>query len=175
MRRLFIAALTAAAGLVAGAGSVRADSVEVSGVHLCCPRCVSVAAQAVGKVDGVTDAKGDRATKKVTFTAKDEKATKAAQAALTEAGFYGTFKVDGKELPAEAAPAKKDEKLAEVTVTKAHICCGACKTAATKLFTDAKVEFPEGKKDTIKVTGKDLNSADVLEILHKAGFGGKVD
>ena len=174
MRRVFIAAIAAAAGLVAGAGSVRADSVEVSGVHLCCARCVSVAAKAVS-VDGVTDAKGDRTTHTVTFTAKDEKAIKAAQAALTEAGFYGTFKVDGKELPAEAAPAKKDEKLTEVTVTKAHICCGACKTAATKLFTDSKVEFPAGMKDTIKITGKDLSSTNVLEILHKAGFGGKVD
>ena len=175
MRRLFIAALAAAAGLVAGAGSVRADSVEVSGVHLCCPRCVTVAQQAVGKVDGVTDAKGDRTTKKVTFTAKDEKTAKAAQAALTEAGFYGTFKVDGKELPNETPAAKKDEKLTEVTVTKAHICCGACKTAAKNLFKDSTVDFPEGKKDTIKITGKDLNTADVLEVLHKAGFGGKVD
>ena len=175
MRRLFIAALAAATGLVGGAGSLRADSVEVTGVHLCCPRCVTVAAGAVGKVEGVTDAKADRATKKVTFTAKDEKATKAAQAAFTEAGFYGTFKVDGKELAGEAAPTKKDEKLTEVTVTKAHICCGACKTAAKALFKDSEVSFPDGMKDVIKVTGKDLSSADILETLHKAGFGGKVD
>jgi hypothetical protein len=173
MRRLLIAAFAAAAGLAASAVSAQADSVEVSGVHLCCPRCVSVAQLAVGKVDGITDAKGDRTTKKMTFTAKDEKATKAAKAALTEAGFFGTFKVDGKEMAAETTPAKKGEKVAEVTVKGAHICCGACKTAATGLFKDAKVEFPE--KDTIKITGKDLDTADVLEILHKAGFGGKVD
>lgn len=172
MRRFFLAAAAAVLGLAAGAVAVRADSVEVSGVHLCCNRCVSVASQAVGKVDGVTDAKGDRATKKLTFTAKDEKAVKAAKDALTEAGFFGTFKVDGKDI-ADTTEAKKGEKVAEVTVKGAHICCGACKTAATGLFKEAKVEFPG--KDTIKITGKDLDTADVLSILHKAGFGGKID
>jgi hypothetical protein len=173
MRRLLIAAVAALAGLATGASSTRADSVEVSGVHLCCNRCVTVASQAVGKVDGVSDAKADRTTKKLTFTAKDEKATMAAKAALTEEGFFGTFKVDGKEMAADATPAKKGEKVAEVTVKGAHICCGACKAAATGLFKEAKVEFPG--KNTIKISGKDLDTADVLTILHKAGFGAKID
>ena len=171
MKRLFVSAFVALAGFVSG--SAYADSVEVSGVHLCCGKCVQVASQAVGKVDGVTDVKGDRATKSLKFTAKDESATKAAKAALTEAGFFGTFKVDGKDLPADAAGEKKTDKVAEVTVKGAHICCGSCKASATKLFSGSKVEFPG--TNTIKVTGTDLNAADVIETLHKAGFGGKVD
>jgi hypothetical protein len=173
MRRFVIVAAAALVALANGAISARADSVEVSGVHLCCPRCVTVASQAVGKVDGITDAKADRTTKKVTFSAKDEKATLAAKAALTEAGFFGTFKVDGKELASDAAPAKKGTQVAEVTVKGAHICCNACKNAAKGLFKEAKVEFPE--KDTIKLSGKDLDTADVLTTLHKAGFGGKIE
>jgi hypothetical protein len=172
MRRFLLAAATALLGLASGAVTARADSVEVSGVHLCCNRCVTVAVGAVGKAEGVSDAKGDRATKKLTFTAKDEKAVKAAQAALTEAGFAGTFKVDGKELAAEST-AKEGKKVADVTVTGAHICCNACKNAAKGLFKDATVDFPG--KDTIKITGKDLDTANVLSILHKAGFGGKID
>jgi NMD protein affecting ribosome stability and mRNA decay len=172
MKRIFIAAVAVAAGLAASASSVRADSVEVSGVHLCCGACVQAAAKAV-KVDGVTDAKADRTTKKVTFTAKDEKATQAAKAALIEAGFYGTFKVDGKDLAEETVSGKKGEKAAEVTVKNAHICCNACKNAAKGLFKDSTVEFPA--KNTIKVTGTDLDAAAIIETLHKAGFGGKVD
>ena len=60
-----------------------------------------------------------------------------------------------------------------MTVKGAHICCGACKNAATKLFTGSKVEFPG--TNTIKVTGTDLNAADVIDTLHKAGFGGKIE
>jgi hypothetical protein len=174
MRRLVVAAVAAVVGLASGAISARADSVEVTGVHLCCNRCVTVAVGAVGKAEGVSDAKGDRATKKLTFTAKDDKAVKAAQAALTEAGFNGSWKVDGKDVAGEAAP-KDGKKVAEVTVSGAHICCNACKNAAKGLFKDATVDFPTGKKDTIKITGKDLDTADVLSILHKAGFGGKID
>jgi copper chaperone CopZ len=173
MKRLFACAVAAFASLVAGPAVVKADSVEVSGVHLCCPQCVRVATNAISKVDGVSEVKGDRATKTVKFTAKDEAATKAAKSALTEAGFAGTFKVDGKDLPADAPGEKKTEKVAEVTVKGAHICCGACKNAATKLFTNSKVEFPG--KDTIKVSGSDLTVSGVLDTLHKAGFGGKVD
>jgi periplasmic mercuric ion binding protein len=171
MKRLFVSALVALAGLVSG--SVRADSVEVSGVHLCCGRCVQAATQAISKVDGISDVKGDRATKSVKFTAKDESAVKAAKTALTDAGFHGTFKVDGKTLPADAAGETKVDKVAEVTVKGAHICCGSCKKAATNLFTGSKVEFPGS--NTIKVTGTDLNSAEVVEKLHKAGFGGKIE
>ncbi|HEV8062681.1 MAG TPA: heavy-metal-associated domain-containing protein [Gemmataceae bacterium] len=173
MKRLFIAAVAAAAGLAASAGSARADGVEVSGVHLCCGACVRAATQAVSKVDGVSDAKADRPTKKVTFTAKDEATAKAAKAALIEAGFFGTFKVDGKDLPEATTEAKKTDKVAEVTVKNAHICCNACKNAAKGLFKDSTVDFPE--KNVIKVTGKDLDAAAIVETLHKAGFGGKVD
>ena len=124
-------------------------------------------------MDGISDAKADRPTKKLTFTAKDEATAKAAKAALIAAGFYGTFKVDGKDLPEATTEAKKTDKVAEVTVKGAHICCGSCKNAAKKLFKDSTVEFPE--KNTIKVTGKDLDAAAIIATLHKAGFGGKVD
>jgi bacterioferritin-associated ferredoxin len=173
MRSLFVAGLAAVLGLSAGAVSARADEMELTGVHLCCNQCVRVASQVVGKVEGVTDTKGDRNGKKLTFTAKDQKTGQAAQKALADAGFFGILMIGGKEVPAEAAATAKSDKAAELTVSKVHLCCGACKNAAKALFKDSTVDFPG--TNTMKLTGKDLDKSKVLEVLNKAGFGGKID
>ena len=70
-----------------------------------------VATQAISKVDGISDVKGDRATKSVKFAAKDASAIKAAKAALSDAGFHGTFKVDGKDYQPTLPVKRKSTRL----------------------------------------------------------------
>jgi copper chaperone CopZ len=172
MRQLFLVA-AALAGVAFGAGQLQAGKVEIKGVHICCPACAKAIGATLKDVEGVSDAKCDQKTKTVTFTTKDEKTTAAALKALMEAGFYGTATEDGKELKSEAPTPKKGEKADEVTVTKVHVCCGACKKAISALFKDAKVDFPAA--GDVKVSGKGLDKAEVLETLRKAGFNGKID
>lgn len=171
MRQLFLA--TVVASLALGTGSVRADQVELKGVHLCCGQCVKGAAAALSKVDGVSDAKCDQKGKTVSFTAKDAKAAQAGLKSLADAGFFGTATDDGKPVKIEASAAKKGDKSAEVTVKNVHLCCNRCKKDATALFGDAKVDFPA--KNVIKISGKDLDKSEVLETLRKAGFNGTVE
>ena len=177
MRQLFVAAAVLAfAGLTAG--PALAGKVEVKGSHVCCPQCANTIKKALEKVDGVSDvaaAKGQP----ITFTAKDEKAAAAGVKALMDAGFAGTATDDGKEVKNETTAPKKGEKADEVTIKNVHICCNQCKNAVTKLFKDDKVTFADEDKTTktatIKISGKDLDKAEVLEELRKAGYNGTVE
>jgi len=172
MRQLWIAIL--AAIFIAGlpTGKAQAEKLEVKGVHLCCGSCVKAVEGILGKVDGVSAVTCDRTKKTITFEAKDEKARKEAVSALTDGGFYGEITSEkGEKLTAPAAP--KSEKADEVAVKNVHVCCNSCKRAITALFKDEKVEFPA--KNEVKISGKDLDKAKVVETLRKAGFNGKVD
>lgn len=65
-------------------------SATVSGVHLCCGKCVKAVESAVTAVNGV---KSHTATKDApTFTVEGEFNTKALAAALNKAGFSGSIK-----------------------------------------------------------------------------------
>src|SRR5262245_60063436 len=121
--------LTAAVLLLAGSTGavVRAENVEVKGVHLCCNACVKSVASILKKVEGVSDAKCDRDTKTVTFTAKDAATAKMAFESLAKGGFYGKATCDGKALQIKAeAPAGK---VNSVTINDVHVCCNACRKA----------------------------------------------
>lgn len=173
MRQRVLATLVAVAFLAFTTGTAFAGKVEVKGVHICCNNCIKAIGEVLGKVDGVSDAKCDKATMTVTFTGKDEKATKAALEGLFNAGFFGKATEDDKEVKVEVAAPKKGEKADEITVKGVHVCCQQCKTALTKLYNEAKVEFPA--KNTITIKGKDLDKASVIESLRQAGFNGKID
>src|SRR5262249_33887245 len=140
MRKLtvFVAALIST---TAGAAQALAENVEVKGPHICCPQCVKAAVGLLKDVDGVSDAKADAKSKTVTFTAKDEKAAQAGFKALVDGGFFGQATCGGKELKI-AVPAGEG-KANSVSVTKVHVCCGACQKAIKGLFADAKVSFEE--------------------------------
>ncbi len=174
MRQLLLTAVAAVATLVLGAAPTAAGEVEVAGVHLCCNRCGVEAGKILAKVEGVSDAKADRGKKTVSFKAKDEKAAEAGIKALLDGGFFGAAKLDGKEIKAEAPLPKKGEKADEVVVKGVHVCCNACKTAIGKLFKDVKIDYvgDEVQKD-VKISGKGLDKAEVLETLRKEGLNGK--
>jgi mercuric ion binding protein len=178
MRQLFLAlvATSAVAGLCVG--RAEAGKVEVKGVHLCCGSCTKAVGATLKTVDGVTDAKCDTKTKTVTFTTKDEKATTAAVTALFASGFFGTATDDGKEVKVETETPKKGEKADEVVIKGVHACCPACQGAIKKTLpegTKAAFGDKEGAQVTVTLTGKDLDKADILEALHKAGFNGKIE
>jgi copper chaperone CopZ len=173
MRPCFIA-LVAAAGLAVG--SAHAGKVEVKGVHLCCPQCIKGVAGILKGVDGVADAKCDQKSKTVSFTTKDEKVTAAAVKALFDGGYFGAPTDDGKAVKVDVPSPKAGEKADDVTVKGVHVCCPQCQKAITALFKDSKVSYSgDGAQKEVKVSGKGLEKAAVLETLRKAGFTGKVD
>jgi copper chaperone CopZ len=174
--RQFLAAAVATVALAGlGLGQARADKVEMKGAHVCCPQCVKLAKEALAKVDGVSEGDADKEAKTITFTAKDEKAAAAGIKALVDNGFFGTATKDGKDLKVEGATVKKGTKSDSVTVKDVHVCCGQCKKAIEGLFKDAKVSY-EGSKAVkdVKIESKDLDAADVIDVLRKAGFNGTV-
>ena len=114
-------------------------------------------------------AKGD-----ISFTTTDDKTTTTAVTALLDGGFIGAASDDGKEIKPVLTTPKAGDKADSVTVTDTHVCCPKCQAAIKgTLPADAKAEFPD--KTTVKITGKDLDKAEILESLRKAGFNGKVE
>jgi copper chaperone CopZ len=158
------------------AGQAGNKAVEVKGPHICCKQCVNVVNSILKKVDGVSDVKADTKTKVVTFSAKDDKTAMAGFKALVDGGFFGSATEDGKEIKLAPSAAKKGEKANVVTVKDVHVCCGACQTAIKNIFSDSKVTFdgPTPQR-TVRIEGKDLDRADVLETLHKTGFNGSLE
>lgn len=157
------------------AGAAFAGPVEVKGPHICCGQCVKVAVGLVSKVDGVSEAKADAKAKTVTFTAKDDAAAEAGVKALFEGGFYGKATHDGKDIKIKTGAPKKGEKADAVTVKGVHMCCGQCRTAAKKLFPDAKVSFEgPGPQQDVRVEAAGLDPRVVLDTLRKSGFNGTV-
>ena len=170
MRQRVLAAAALAAVVAWGAGTAQAGKVEVKGAHVCCPSCVKAITGTLAKVDGVSDADAMKGGS-ITFTTKDEKATKAALQALADKGFAGTATDDGKEVKIDLPTATG--KADTVTVTETHVCCGNCQKEIKKLFPDAKsIDFPD--KSTVTITGKDIDKGAVLDTLRKDGFNGTI-
>jgi copper chaperone CopZ len=172
MRQL-VAAVAVAFLAGFGVQAARAEKVEIKGVHLCCPACVKSVAGILGKVDGVSDAKCDRAEKTVTFTASDAKTARKAFDALRKGGFFGQATCEGKEMKTKNTASK--DKAAKVTVNDVHVCCGACKKAVEKLFKDATITYTgDGPQRNVTIAGENLTPAAVLQTLRAAGFNGTV-
>src|SRR5262249_38133968 len=115
-----IVGITAAVLSAAQAGG---GAVEIKGPHICCKQCVKIASGILGKVEGVSDAKADVASKTITFTAKDEKAAKAGVKAIIDGGFFGKATLAGKDLTVDAVTPKKGSKADMVSVKDVHVCC----------------------------------------------------
>jgi copper chaperone CopZ len=177
MRQLWVPALAAVA-VLGLASSVRAGKVEVKGLHLCCPQCEKAAMMILGKVKGVSEAEADRDNGTVTFTAKDSKAAVAGLQALVAGGFYGAATEDGTKAfkPAEKDLPKKGDKADTIVIKGVHACCKRCEKAITKVFDGKEVEFAnkKGPQQDVKISGKGLDKAEILEALRKAGFNGTV-
>jgi hypothetical protein len=176
MRQLFVVTLAVVAGLALAAGPSLAGQVEVKGVHLCCNQCVKVAGGILAKVEGVSNAMCDREAKTVKFTAKDAKAATAGVQALLDGGFFGAATDDGKEVKVAVATPPAGAKGASVTIKEVHVCCNACRKIIQGLFEGTTIEYAGTQvQKEVKISGKDLDKAAVLETLRKAGFNGKVE
>lgn len=69
----------------------KANSITVTGVHLCCPACVRAVGGAVNDVDGVSSASCDREAKTCTVSGENI-SVEALVKALNDAGFHATVK-----------------------------------------------------------------------------------
>jgi copper chaperone CopZ len=172
LQRLFV--LGVLCGALAFAGPARAETkVELKGVHLCCPACVTAVGNVLKKVDGV---KGmcDRQARTVTITAPDDKAAQQAIEALAAAGFHG--EVSNKDLAIKDDSGAEAGKVKTLTVTGAHNCCNACCRAikdTVKKVAGVTGDTAKPKADTFDVTG-DFDAADLVKALNAAGFHVKV-
>jgi copper chaperone CopZ len=171
MRQLGIVPLVVVVAAAIGVGPVRADKVELQGMHICCKACARDIEATLNKVGGVTDIAIDAKAGTVSYSAPKAKAGESVQT-LRQAGFYpSAVKVDG-----VAAAQPKEEPIAgkadELVIKDVHICCGRCKSTIEKLYPGTKVEFPA--KDEVKLAGKQLDKNAVLETLRKAGFNGTI-
>lgn len=174
LRKLSFGAVALVALAPLWAGQLQPRKVELKGVHMCCDVCAKGCVERVLQtVDGVSDVKPDYKAKTVTFSAKDERVAAAALKALFDSGSFGTATVAGKDLAVDAPAPRKGEKTNEVTVKNVHVCCKVCVKTINNLFKGLKVEFlGDQRQKQVKISGTDLDAAEVLDRLRKAGFNG---
>jgi mercuric ion binding protein len=152
---------------------VRADTtVELKGVHLCCPACVKAVGEIVKK-EGAAP-KCDMKAKTVSITAKDDATAQKVLDALAAGGFSGES--DNKDLKMKDDSGVEKGKVKTLTVTGVHNCCGACCKAikeTVKKVDGVKGDTAKPKTDTFDVTG-DFDAAELVKALNAAGFHVKV-
>jgi copper chaperone CopZ len=167
-------AAVAAAGMLLTGMADPVVKIEVKNMHLCCGGCEGAATKAVEEGGG-KEAKADKGSKTLTFTAKDEKVAQAALDKLAAAGFYGevekpfAFKADSKtELP----PKAKAVKVSSATFKGAHNCCEACNKAlveAIKSVEGVESEEAKAKEATFSVKGA-FDPAALVKAVNAAGY-----
>lgn len=161
--------LIVAAALVA-VSDVQADSVKLSGVHLCCGSCVKGVERATAKFKGV-ETEVDKGARTVSLSgAKTD--LKKAMASLARAGYYGTSSGDLKMAVAKAKPGK----VKSLTVAGVHLCCGGCVKSVNKALgsvTGVKGNTAAKRAETFEVSGNFEPQA-VIAALAKAGLAARV-
>jgi len=161
----------------ASAATVQAGNVTVKKVHVCCGACVAAIDKSLKGVTGVTDAKADRKSKTVSFTAENDKAAEAGIKALAKAGFHGAAAHDSKKLNFPASGAKKGDKSNSITLNGVHLCCGGCKSTAKRAFRGLKGVLDvkcDSKAKTVALTGTSIDVVAAVAALNKAGFHGSL-
>jgi len=148
---------------------IQAESVKLTGVHLCCGSCVKGVERATAKIKGVeTDVNKGAGTVSLSGSKAN---LKKAMAALGRAGYYG--KSSG-ELKMAVAKAKRG-KVESLTVAGVHLCCGGCvKSVAKALGSVAGVKGNTAAKraKTFEVSGNFEPQA-VIDALAKAGLAAR--
>ena len=151
-------------------------TVTLSKVHICCGDCVDAVAQ-IGSdtrfpVPAGVTITADRGTESIIVKAPTGKDAQAALRSILGSGFYGIS-----DQPAVSIPDLKPDDFITNTmvVTGTHLCCGGCVRAFTKAVESVDgVESCEAKTGakSVKVTGKDFKTYEVMKALREAGFGG---
>lgn len=145
-----------------------AETVTLTNVHNCCKKCTDGLNKAVATAPGVT-AKIEKTT--VTLTAASDKDIQAAVDAIVKAGYVGTS--DSPKIKATAGTGA-DAKVATLTVSGVHLCCGKCVAAvdkAVKAVPGVTSDDAAKGADSFKVEGN-FNAKDLMEALAAAGFTG---
>ncbi|MBV8881307.1 MAG: hypothetical protein JO332_15180 [Planctomycetaceae bacterium] len=172
-------AAIAAAGICLTGMADPAVKIEVKNMHLCCGGCEGAATKAIEEGGG-KEAKADKATKTLSFTAANEKVAQAALDKLAAAGFWGevekpfAMKDDsGTLLPPKAKPVK----LSSGTFKGAHNCCDACNKAlkeAIKGVEGVESDDAAAKGASFTVKGA-FDPAALVKAVNAAGYHVKLD
>ncbi|HZE98092.1 MAG TPA: cation transporter [Planctomycetota bacterium] len=174
-----VMAALAAAGMALAGMADPVVKIEVKNMHLCCGGCEGAATKAV-EDGGGKEAKADKASKTLTFTAKDEKVAQAALDKLAAAGFWGevekpfSMKDDsGTLLP----PKAKAVKLSSGTFKGAHNCCESCSKALKEAIKGVEgVESDDAKAKEASFTVKGaFDPAALVKAVNAAGYHVKLD
>ncbi|MCX6854314.1 MAG: cation transporter [Verrucomicrobia bacterium] len=165
---------TLLASLFFAASFVSAETtITLSGVHNCCKSCTNGITKAGGSVEGVTvTAEG----KMVKVTSKSKVSAKKAVEAIMAAGYFGTSDAAEEQASSSFSTTKPVKKLAEATVSGAHLCCQKCANAmieAVKAVPGVSEHTIVSKASTFTVKG-DFTEADLIAGMNKAGFTGVV-
>jgi copper chaperone CopZ len=157
---------------LAFAVSASADSsAKITGVHLCCKKCVTGVQKAVDKVPNAkAEIDADNGT--VTLSGPDAATVQKAADSMVEAGYFGKSS-DVKMDPTSGA---KGAKVSKLTVEGVHLCCAKCVKAADKALKSVPgVKENTAAKDakSFDVTG-DFNDKEVFTALQNEGLTGKV-
>jgi mercuric ion binding protein len=169
-----VMAALAAAGMMLTGMADPVVKIEVKNMHLCCGGCEGAATKAVEEGGG-KEAKADKGTKTLSFTAANEKVAQAALDKLAAAGFWGevekpfAFKDDSKTL---LPPKAKPVKISNGTFKGAHNCCDACNKAlveAIKGVEGVESEECKAKEATFTVKGA-YDPAALVKAVNAAGY-----
>jgi copper chaperone CopZ len=176
MRRIGVGIFAVAACAAALVGMVLPETkVEVKGLHLCCGGCVSAATGAVSGAGG-KDAKGDKDSGTLTFSAPNEKAAQRALDALAAAGFHGDTGNKALAMKDESV-GPKPVKMTTVTLKGIHNCCEGCAKpikAAIEKVEGVTSEDVKAKETTLTVKGN-FDLLKLYKALYDAGYHATVD
>ncbi len=151
-------------------GFLAAETITLSGVHLCCKGCIRGAEKAASST-GAT-AKADHKKKTVTITAADAAAVQKAVDALGKNGYYGKSSNASISIKADAP----DKKVSSCTVSGVHLCCKKCVKALDKVIDNlegAEAHTAVSQHDTFKVKGNFSLKA-LQKALHAEGLSGTI-
>jgi copper chaperone CopZ len=170
----FLGVVLGVASVLGLAGAAPADTtVEIKGVHLCCPACVAAVGKIVKEVEGVKAACNQQKST-VTLTAADEKTIQKAVDALAAGGFHGN--TGSKDVTFKDDSGVEKGKVKSLTVTGVHNCCGQCNNkikATLKKVDGVTGDTAKPRENTFEVTG-DFDAGELVKALNAAGFHVKV-
>jgi len=151
-------------------GFLAAETITLSGVHLCCKGCIRGAEKAVA-TSGAT-AIADHKKKTVIITAADAAAAQKAVDALGKGGYYGKSSNAAIAIKQDAP----DKKVSSCTVSGVHLCCKKCLKALDVMIDNlegAESHTAVSQHDTFKVKG-DFSLKALQKALHGVGLSGTI-
>jgi hypothetical protein len=151
-------------------GFLAAETITLSGVHLCCKGCIRGAEKAATST-GAT-ATVDFKKKAVVITAADAAAAQKAVDALAKGGYYGKSSNPSIAIKQDAP----DKKVSSCTVSGVHLCCKKCVRALDKVIDNldgAESHTAVSQHDTFKVKG-DFSLKALQKALHAEGLSGTI-